>query len=176
MDCLQSSTYRLPSSVCFVCLPAVFLSPITLLSSSLLFCSAEAERELKEAEADRSFAQTVLSREIDWRGYEAEGILNKKELSLLLDYDKQSATEQKDLLNENGAAYIALFVKILNNINKKETVEYVIFLIDSLLELSDKYQLKYVSFFHQLSQQQIDPCQPFLRSEQGTWAIQAEAT
>ena len=60
---------------------------------------AEAERESQEAEADHEFEQLVLDREIDWKEYESSGMnyINKKELGMILDYDKQT-NDQPDLL------------------------------------------------------------------------------
>jgi V-type H+-transporting ATPase subunit H len=121
--------------------------------------SSEAERELRDIEADKSFSISVLTREINWKGYSDNNFLNQKELGLLLDYDKQSSADQSDVLAEKGAAYAALFIKCLDVIRTKETVEYIIVLVDQLL-FNDPRR---ANNFHALVANNIDPFKPFLR-------------
>ena len=127
-------------------------------------CAAEAEREAKELESDRLFSDSILKRDINWSGYEKNGFLTKKELGLMLDYDKQKKEDQSDLLSEKGADYAALFVKALDSIRTKESVEYLIVLVDSLLE-TDPTRARY---FHSLTDAKTDPYSPFLRILQST--------
>ena len=127
-------------------------------------CIAEAEREAKEAESDRVFASSILKRDINWSGYEKNGFLTKKELGLILDYDKQRKEDQSDLLAEKGADYAALFVKALESIRTKDSVEYLIVLVDALLE-TDPSRVRY---FQQLTEGKVDPYASFLRILQST--------
>ena len=130
--------------------------------------SAEAEREAKEAESDRQFSSSVLNRDINWSGYEKNGFITRRELGLLLDYDKQSKSDQADLLQEKGVQYAALFVKALDAIRTKDTVEYVVILIDSMISQDPAT----AHLFHALLQSSTagetatgtaDPYTPFLR-------------
>lgn len=126
---------------------------------------AEAEREAREIEADRQFASATLKREINWSGYEKNGFVTKKELGMLLDYDKQKPEEQNDLLAEKANEYAAVFIKAIDAIRAKDTVEYVIVLIDQLLA-TDPTRIQ-----NFLNQTDIDPFGPLLRvltsTEQG---------
>lgn len=120
---------------------------------------AEAERESQEAEADHEFEQLVLDREIDWKEYESGGMnyINKKELGMILDYDKQT-NDQPDLLADKGSEYAALFCKMLGVIQKKDTLEYIIFLVHRLLDADHSRAAYFVSLLPQ-----VDVCAPFLR-------------
>ncbi|KAF6163704.1 hypothetical protein GIB67_036164 [Kingdonia uniflora] len=54
-------------------------------------------------------------------------------LQLLRRYDKRSESYRATLLDDDGPAYIRVFVNILRDILKEETVEYVLALIDEML-------------------------------------------
>jgi V-type H+-transporting ATPase subunit H len=99
--------------------------------------AAEAERELREMEAEQQYAKSIQTREIPWSSYEQNKLITKNELALLLEFDKNNNVyEVAKLLEEKGCDYAALFIKCLNTIQTKETTEYVIVLIDSLLTSS----------------------------------------
>ena len=134
----------------------------------MLCHSAEAEREAKEAESDRQFSQSVLKRDVNWSGFEKNGFISKKELGLLLDYDKQSKSDQADLLQEKGVQYAALFVKALDAIRTKDTVEYVVILIDSMIAQDPATAHHFHALLHPSTAGgdtagAIDPYTPFLR-------------
>lgn len=46
---------------------------------------------------------------------------------------------------QDGPAYVRLFITILRDISKEETVEYVLALIDEML--AGKWDEKYICFF-----------------------------
>lgn len=52
---------------------------------------------------------------------------------MLFCYDKQPIATQVALFMQRGEAYVELFVVILQNVNKEETVQYVLALLDDLL-------------------------------------------
>ena len=121
------------------------------------FYAAEAEREARDLQVEREYDRSILNHIINWSGYEENNFINKKELGLLLDYDHQPTADQIDLLNEKGNEYAALFVKAVDTIKTKETVEYLIVLVDQLLT----HDATRATCFHSLSQQ--DPAAPFLK-------------
>jgi V-type H+-transporting ATPase subunit H len=68
-----------------------------------------------------------------WNSYEAAGIISREQLEMLFCYDKQPIATQVALFMQRGEAYVELFVVILQNVNKEETVQYVLALLDDLL-------------------------------------------
>ncbi|MBA0710137.1 hypothetical protein Golax_025131, partial [Gossypium laxum] len=62
-------------------------------------------------------------------------------LQLLRRYDNRAESVRAQLLDDDGPAYVQVFVNILRDIFKEETVEYVLALIDEMLtgcDLSSK--------------------------------------
>jgi len=169
------ATTHTAAAYCTAHSPQPVIHPLTLpVPDSLSLCSspsAEAEREAKEAESDRQFSSSVLKRDINWSGFEKMGNITKKELGLLLDYDKQSKSDQSDLLQEKGIQYAALFVKALDAIRTKDTVEYVVILIDSMIAQDPATAHHFHALLHPSSTTagsdavaaNIDPYSPFLR-------------
>lgn len=102
-------------------------------------------------------ALDVLKRDIPWETYMTAKLINSTDLQLLRRYDHKPESVQAALLDEvlctrilvdffmqtleshllvtaqNGAAYVAVFLNVVRNINKEETVEYILAVIDELL-------------------------------------------
>ena len=106
---------------------------------------------------------------MNWSGYEKNGFLTRRELGLLLDYDKQSRSDQADLLQEKGVQYAALFVKALDAIRTKDTVEYVVILVDSMISQDPATAHHFHALLHPSTANgadataAVDPYTPFLR-------------
>ncbi|KAJ8446800.1 hypothetical protein Cgig2_016110 [Carnegiea gigantea] len=75
----------------------------------------------------------VLRRDIPWETYMTTKLISGTALQLLRRYDKRSESQKASLLDEDGPAYVRVFVGIVRDIFKEETVEYVLALIDEML-------------------------------------------
>ncbi|RZC64066.1 hypothetical protein C5167_025818 [Papaver somniferum] len=87
--------------------------------------------------------ENVLKRDVHWESYMTHKMITLTCLGRIRRYDNQSESHKAALLD--GAAYVKLFVNILRNnpfqengtisryVFKKETVEYVLALIDEML-------------------------------------------
>ncbi|MBA0827273.1 hypothetical protein Goarm_012062, partial [Gossypium armourianum] len=79
-------------------------------------------------------------------------------LQLLRRYDNRAESVRAQLLDDDGPAYVQVFVNILRDIFKEETVEYVLALIDEMLTAN----LKRARLFHDKSLADEDTYEPFL--------------
>ncbi|CAM6100948.1 unnamed protein product [Calypogeia fissa] len=75
----------------------------------------------------------VLKRDIPWETYLTAKLITTKDLTLLRRYDHRRPEQQATLLDDNGVAYVGVFVGILSEITKQDTVEYVLAMIDEML-------------------------------------------
>lgn len=93
-------------------------------------------------------------------------------LQLLRRYDKRAESYRATLLDDDGPAYVRVFVSILRDIFKEETVEYVLALIDEMLTANPKR----ARLFHDQSLANEDVYEPFLRLLwKGNWFIQEKS-
>ncbi|KAK9735845.1 hypothetical protein RND81_04G232400 [Saponaria officinalis] len=114
----------------------------------------------------------VLKRDIPWETYMTTKLITGTSLQLLKRYDKKSESQKASLLDDDGPAYVRVFVGILREIFKEETVEYVLALIDEMLTANPKR----VGLFHDNSLANEDVCEPFLRLlQKGNWFIQEKS-
>ncbi|KAH7298176.1 hypothetical protein KP509_25G030600 [Ceratopteris richardii] len=113
--------------------------------------------------------EEVLKRVIPWETYTTARLISGTGLQLLRRYDRRPLDAKAALLDENGVAYVGLFVSILRDITKEETVEYVLALIDELLSANSKR----ARLFHDPSFADEDIYNPFLRLlTKQNWFIQ----
>ncbi|KAL5707569.1 hypothetical protein ACHQM5_018459 [Ranunculus cassubicifolius] len=114
----------------------------------------------------------VLNRDIPWETYMTTKLITGTCLQLLRRYDKRSQTYRAALLDDDGPAYVRVFVNILRDIFKEETVEYVLALIDEMLTVNPKR----ARLFHDKSLADEDIYEPFLRLLwKGNWFIQEKS-
>ncbi|PIN20395.1 Vacuolar H+-ATPase V1 sector, subunit H [Handroanthus impetiginosus] len=114
----------------------------------------------------------VLRRDIPWETYMTTKLITGTGLQLLRRYDKKPENYKAQLLDEDGPAYIRVFVSILRDIFKEETVEYVLALIDEMLSANPKR----AKLFHDKSIADVDAYEPFLRLLwKGNWFIQEKS-
>lgn len=93
-------------------------------------------------------------------------------LQLLRRYDNRSESHRAALLDDDGPAYVRVFVSILRDIFKEETVEYVLALIDEMLTANPKR----ARLFHDKSLANEDTYEPFVRLLwKGNWFIQEKS-
>ncbi|KAG2291720.1 hypothetical protein Bca52824_038389 [Brassica carinata] len=113
--------------------------------------------------------EQVLQRDIPWETYMTTKLISATDLQLLRRYDKKTESARAQLLDEDGRAYVQLFVTILRDIFKEETVEYVLALIYEMLSANPAR----ARLFHDQSLAHEDTYEPFLRLlSKGNWFIQ----
>ncbi|XP_057801650.1 V-type proton ATPase subunit H-like [Salvia miltiorrhiza] len=114
----------------------------------------------------------VLRRDIPWETYMTTKLITGTGLQLLRRYDKKPEAYKAQLLDDDGPSYVRIFVSILRDIFKEETVEYVLALIDEMLSANPKR----ARLFHDKSLSNEDIYEPFLRLLwKGNWFIQEKS-
>ncbi|KAJ0014671.1 hypothetical protein Pint_20983 [Pistacia integerrima] len=111
--------------------------------------------------------EQVLRRDIPWETYMTTKLISGTGLQLLRRYDKKSESYRAQLLDDDGLSYVRVFVSILRDIFKEETVEYVLALIDEMLTANPKR----ARLFHDNSLADEDTYEPFLSN----WFIQEKS-
>ncbi|XP_072997579.1 probable V-type proton ATPase subunit H [Typha latifolia] len=115
--------------------------------------------------------EQVLKRDIPWETYMSTKLITGTCLQLLRRYDNRTESQRAALLDDDGPAYVRVFVNILRDISKEETVEYVLALIDEFLTANPKR----ARIFHDKSLGE-DTYEPFLRLLwKGNWFIQEKS-
>ncbi|GKV07407.1 hypothetical protein SLEP1_g19187 [Rubroshorea leprosula] len=102
--------------------------------------------------------EQVLRRDIPWETYMTTKLISGTALQLLRRYDNRSESYRAQLLEDDGPAYVHVFVSILRDIFKEETVEYVLSLIDEMFTANPKR----ARLFHDKSLANEDTYEPFL--------------
>lgn len=116
--------------------------------------------------------EQVLKRDIPWETYMTTKLITGTCLQLLRRYDNRAESYRAQLLDDDGPAYVRVFVSILRDIFKEETVEYVLALIDEMLAANPKR----ARLFHDKSLAGEDTYEPFLRLLwKGNWFIQEKS-
>ncbi|VFQ97658.1 unnamed protein product [Cuscuta campestris] len=114
----------------------------------------------------------VLTRNIQWESYMTTKMITGTGLQLLRRYDKKTESYKSQLLDDDGSAYVRVFVSILSDIHKEETREYVLALIDEMLTLNPKRAI----LFQDKSLVDEDIYKPFLRLLfEGNWFVQEKS-
>ncbi|KAF2551609.1 hypothetical protein F2Q68_00037794 [Brassica cretica] len=122
-------------------------------------------------QAELSMEQ-VLKRDIPWETYMTTKLISATGLQLLRRFDKKPESARAQLLDEDGPAYVHLFVTILRDIFKEETVEYVLALIYEMLSANPTR----ARLFHDETLEHEDTYEPFLRLlSKGNWFIQEKS-
>ncbi|XWS58714.1 hypothetical protein CRYUN_Cryun08bG0058200 [Craigia yunnanensis] len=103
--------------------------------------------------------EQVLKRDIPWETYMTTKLISGTGLQLLRRYDNRAESFRAQLLDDDGPAYVRVFVNILRDIFKEETVEYVLALIDEMLTANSKR----ARLFHDKCVANEDTYEPFLR-------------
>ncbi|RCV13430.1 hypothetical protein SETIT_2G346100v2 [Setaria italica] len=102
--------------------------------------------------------EQVLKRDIPWEHYMSTKLISGTCLQLLRRYDHKPESQRAPLLEEDGPAYVRVFLNILGSISKEETVEYVLALIDEMLATNPKR----AALFYDQSLSGEDIYEPFL--------------
>jgi len=105
-------------------------------------------------------AEKILSQSIPWDGYRRAELIKDNELELIKKYDKKPADARKALIQKDGEVYAELFLQLLVKINKEETLQYLLTVIDQLLtEIPQSVQL----FLKLSPKNQTFPFEPLMR-------------
>jgi V-type H+-transporting ATPase subunit H len=114
----------------------------------------------------------VLTRDIPWETYMSTKLISGTSLQLLRRYDHKSESQRAQLLDDDGPAYVRVFVRVLRDIFKEDTVEYVLALIDEMLTANPKR----ARLFHDNALADDDTYEPFLRLlRKGNWFVQEKS-
>ncbi|KAM7513806.1 hypothetical protein LguiA_003389 [Lonicera macranthoides] len=117
-------------------------------------------------------ADQVLERDIPWETYMSTKLITGTGLQLLRRYDKKPEGFKAQLLEDDGPAYVRVFISILRDIFKEETVEYVLALIEEMFTANANR----ARLFHDKSLEDEDIYEPFLRLLlKGNWFIQEKS-
>ncbi|KAK8948542.1 putative V-type proton ATPase subunit H [Platanthera zijinensis] len=113
--------------------------------------------------------EEVLKKDIPWETYLTTKLITGTGLQLLRRYDNKSESQRAALLDDDGPAYVGVFVNILRDISNEETIEYVLALMDEILSANPKR----ARLFHDSTLSGSDTYSPFLRwLWKGNWFIQ----
>ncbi|KAL2526256.1 V-type proton ATPase subunit H [Abeliophyllum distichum] len=116
--------------------------------------------------------EQVLRSDIPWETYMTTKLITGTGLQLLRRYDKKPQKQKAQLLDDDGPAYIGVFVSILRDIFKEEAVEYVLALMDEMLTVNPER----ARLFHDKSLADRDLYEPFLRLLwKDNWFIQEKS-
>jgi len=90
--------------------------------------------EVEDLKADETYAEAVLSTKLPWDSYVEGKLLSPSDAGMMKDYEELSPEDRKATLAERGSDYAALFMKVLRQIHEKDAVQYMLTLVDQLLE------------------------------------------
>lgn len=99
-----------------------------------------------------STQELLRTKEIPWDIYMTARLISDHELQLLRRYDKRDPEQRARLLLEGGPLYVAALLSVLKNVSKDETVQYVLALLDDMVQ-SDSSA---ATLFHKLSHSSED--------------------
>ncbi|KAE9614387.1 putative H(+)-transporting two-sector ATPase [Lupinus albus] len=116
----------------------------------------------------------VLRRDIPWETYMATKLISGTSLQLMRRYDHRAESHRAQLLDDDGPAYVRVFIKVLHDIFKEDTVEYVLALVDEMLAANPKR----ARLFHHSTLAVEDTYEPFLKTVllwNGNWFIKEKS-
>ncbi|CAA3017994.1 V-type proton ATPase subunit H [Olea europaea subsp. europaea] len=116
--------------------------------------------------------EQVLRNDIPWETYMTTKLITGTGLQLLKRYDKKPQNYKAQLLDNDGPAYVGVFISILHGTFKDVTVEYVLALIDEMLTANPER----ARLFYDKSLASGDSYEPFLRLlSKDNWFIQEKS-
>lgn len=85
----------------------------------------------------------VRSRPIPWENYQQANLITPAELGLVKEYDKLTTETAKIAsIQQNGSAYVKLFLTLLQKLVRVDTIQYILVLVDDMLaEKEERAQL-----------------------------------
>lgn len=119
------------------------------------------EREdvlLFEAESANA-AENILANNVQWDSFRSADIIQARELELIKRYDKQPVAEKIKIFEQHGDELARLLIRMVANIAKQETIQYVLTLIHEILSADESK----ASYFNNITEIPNYPLSPFLR-------------
>ncbi|KMZ62362.1 putative V-type proton ATPase subunit H [Zostera marina] len=116
--------------------------------------------------------EQVLKRVIPWDTYMASKFYDVNALQTVKSYCKESGVQRALLIDNSGQTHIDAFVKILSNVSKEDTTEYILVLVDEILSANPKRAI----LFHDKSLSNADIYGVFLKMlMSNNWFIQEKS-
>ncbi|ORZ40606.1 ATPase, V1 complex, subunit H [Catenaria anguillulae PL171] len=104
--------------------------------------------------------RAVRAKSIPWDGYARANLISDADLALISEFDKQSNLQKTALISDKPGTYIPLFVRLLSNLLREDTVQYLLAVIDNVL----KTHAGAADEFHRMSVQDATmPFAPFVK-------------
>ena len=116
------------------------------MTTPLLYADQQQEALVDNFKALPTTQHLLRTKEIPWDIYMTARLISDRDLQLLRRYDKKDPDQRRKLLRDGGGLYVAALLAVLQNVTKEETVQYVLALIDDMLETSGSNAL----LFHEM--------------------------
>jgi len=100
----------------------------------------------KEEETAKKTEQDILKKPVEWAAYCDSKSITTKERDILQSYHTQATEGRLDQFKECGVDHAALFARILTEIREKTACQYILTLVDHLLQEDPSV----ATYFHQI--------------------------
>ncbi|KAJ2959036.1 hypothetical protein NQZ79_g5447 [Umbelopsis isabellina] len=102
----------------------------------------------------------MRNRPVPWEGYQRANLITSEEFDLIQRIDKKSPEEVKTLVDERGDTYANLYLHLLDTLNRPDTIQHVLLLIDNFLTDHEEH----VRYFHEASKKNSNyPFEPLFK-------------
>ncbi|PKI85805.1 H(+)-transporting V1 sector ATPase subunit H [Malassezia vespertilionis] len=81
-----------------------------------------------------STADRLRDRQTAWEGYQRADLISNEELQMLRDAEQAGREHKMQTVLEKGAAYAALYMRLLNRLNRADTLQQVLLLSNDLAQ------------------------------------------
>lgn len=117
-------------------------------------------------------AASVKQMNINWGVYSKDAlIINDAELALITAFDKSPKTAQLAAVSEKGVEHVQMFLKLVTNLSKNETLQYVLTLIDDLFTDEPGMVKLFLTDDVQKEKQSYEPFLDILRRSQDQYLV-----
>ncbi|KAI8584129.1 hypothetical protein K450DRAFT_168483 [Umbelopsis ramanniana AG] len=89
----------------------------------------------------------MRNRPVPWEGYQRANLITSEQLDLIQRIDNKSPQVIKELADERGDTYANLYLQILDTLNRPDTIQHVLLLIEDFLTDHEEN----VQYFHHAS-------------------------
>lgn len=123
-------------------------TPLLYADESRLGSDLTQRQELERFSAIATTQHMLMTKEIPWDIYMTARLISDRDLQLLRRYDKKDPEQRRSLLQGGGALYASALMSVLQNVTKEETVQYVLALIDDMMEI----EAESATYFHDMKE------------------------
>ncbi|KAI9282974.1 armadillo-type protein [Umbelopsis sp. AD052] len=113
--------------------------------------SQDAVPEVPLALVSNQYYETKIAqmrnRPVPWEGYQRANLITSEQLDLIQRIDNKSPQVIKELADERGDTYANLYLQILDTLNRPDTIQHVLLLIEDFLTDHEEN----VQYFHHAS-------------------------